>query len=113
MILIRRCSESPFPTLLILTLGYGVAELLQTDYSGGGVLLIALLYLCREKRVLQFAMIAFISIFLFGGVNALATVAILPIALYNGERGIRFKYVFYWFYPAHLLLFALLAGIMA
>ena len=34
-----------------------------------------------------------------------APVAVLPILLYNGQRGRALnKYVFYWVYPIHLLL---------
>ena len=33
-----------------------------------------------------------------------ALFAVLPIALYNGQRGMKMKYFFYAFYPVHLLL---------
>ena len=30
--------------------------------------------------------------------------AVLPMALYNGQRGSGHKQLFYWFYPAHIYL---------
>ena len=30
--------------------------------------------------------------------------AVLPMALYNGQRGSGHKLLFYWFYPAHIYL---------
>ena len=34
----------------------------------------------------------------------LSVAAILPMALYNGQRGSGHKLLFYWFYPAHIYL---------
>ena len=46
-----------------------------------------------------------------GGVEVYAVLALIPILLYNGRRGRQTKvmqYGFYIFYPAHLLLLAVL-----
>ena len=46
-----------------------------------------------------------------GGVEVYAVLALIPILLYNGQRGHQTKvmqYGFYIFYPAHLLLIAAL-----
>ena len=37
-----------------------------------------------------------------------ASLAFIPIYLYNGKRGCQLKYFFYTFYPAHLILLAIL-----
>jgi hypothetical protein len=37
---------------------------------------------------------------------------LIPIALYNGRRGLKMKYFFYAFYPAHLLILWLIAAAM-
>lgn len=76
------------------------AELLNTDYGANGVLLIVLLYLLRSKRKLQ--CIAGAAAFAW---EISAPLAFVPIFFYNGERGHQKKWLFYWFYPVHLLIF--------
>ncbi len=76
----------------------GAAELLKTDYSGKGVACIMVLYLFRGTGVLQ--KIAGAVAFCW---ELPAPLAFLPIAFYNGRRGMPMKYIFYVFYPLHLL----------
>ncbi|MHC5217881.1 TraX family protein [Enterococcus sp. LJL128] len=82
------------------------------------VYLATLLYLLRNKRVLQCVAIAAVSL-LFAASNLqelftantqwMMIFSIIPIALYNGERGKGMKQFFYVFYPAHIWLLYLFA----
>ena len=38
-----------------------------------------------------------------GTIEFFALFMLIPLRYYNGKRGISLKYVFYAFYPAHLL----------
>ncbi len=83
-----------------------IAYLLRTDYSYAGILLISAFYLFKGNKVLQTFTLFFVSAFILGYINVFATLAIIPIAFYNGEKGRSMKYFFYIFYPAHLLILA-------
>lgn len=92
---------------VFLTLG----ELLRTDYGGLGVLAIAAMYLLRRFPARAMAGgCAVLS--LFNSMELTAFFAVIPAALYNGKRGMRLKYFFYVFYPAHLFLLWLIAFFM-
>lgn len=82
--------------------GMMLAELLQTDYGGIGVLAIVMMYLLRKQR--PASVIACCVILMFSSMlEAFAFLILLPISFYNGERGWKLKWIFYIFYPAHLL----------
>lgn len=94
--------------LLVLGVGMGAAELLQTDYSAMGVLTIAAMYQYRRKRVLSVGIgCAILTVMSILEVTAFAT--LLPICLYNGKRGWNIKWLFYAFYPVHILVLYLIA----
>lgn len=79
------------------------AMYLETDYAGMGVLTITAMYLFRRRK--SVAMLAGCAVLCVMSLNEwYALFAIAPIALYNGERGMKMKYFFYAFYPVHLLL---------
>lgn len=85
-------------SILPIAAGMYLALLMDTDYDYKGVFLIVILYLMRSSRLYQ----------CIGGAAAVtwelpAPLAFIPVYLYNGTRGLRMKYFFYWFYPGHLL----------
>ncbi len=76
------------------------------DYGGYGIFLISVLYLLRKNRMYQLAGMTLIPLIVYNRHPISYFTAIVLIALYNGQRGkMNLKYFFYWFYPAHILLF--------
>lgn len=90
---------------LYTLIGCGAAILAGADYNAVGILIIVFLYRFRNSRGKQAAaagVLGFIeTLFPTLGAGALAAV---PIWFYNGKRGKqKMKFLFYWFYPLHLL----------
>ncbi len=85
--------------LAVLGVCMGMAEFLKTDYGAVGVSCIMLLYLFRGKKLylIPAGWILFLS-------NWTAIFGFLFTLFYNTKRGLPLKYVFYLFYPVHLLI---------
>lgn len=84
----------------------------------GGFLLVilgVLFYIFREKRLVQIAILLLLSAALYmrnpGNIQWLMCGAVIPMLLYNGERGRNLKNLFYIFYPAHIIVLYLIATI--
>lgn len=111
-------------------LGYGLGFLTFVDYYGYGVITVLVFWLAGKIPygwILELAALAYINLELIGGMSyvlplfgtevwipqqAFALLALIPIWLYNGQRGpggTKFQYFGYAFYPAHILILALLA----
>lgn len=85
---------------LVPITGILLAEFLQTDYTGFGILMIFLLYELRHSRKWLCIGGAVLSLFQ----SYTAALAFIPVYFYNGTRGKQsFRYLFYAFYPIHLL----------
>ena len=115
----------PAQTATLLT-----TTLLPSPYNceGGMEFLVlgALFYLFREKRTLQLTVYASASLVLYlvpvlvlGGGALLLTYyqwlmvfAVIPLAMYNGQRGTAPRWLFYWFYPVHIYLLWALGAIL-
>lgn len=111
-------------------LGYGLGFLTFVDYYGYGVVTVLIFWVAGKMPfgwVLELAALAYINVELMGGMSyvltlwgrevwvpqqAFALLALIPIWLYNGQRGPggkKWQYFGYAFYPAHILVLALLA----
>lgn len=94
--------------LVILAVGMFAATWLKTDYKYIGVLTVAIMYIFRKRKLLAAGMgCATLTAFMLNEITAFFT--LIPIHMYNGKRGWNMKWVFYIFYPAHLLLLYLIA----
>lgn len=94
---------------LIVVVGFGgFAEMvLHTDYGFAGVIAILIIYLFRKQKEVAFAF-AVLALTIFGdSIEILALFMLFYLQRYDGTRGKNIKYAFYIFYPAHLLILAL------
>lgn len=102
----KKVEEAPIPNMVIKVVlqlavalaGGCVAEVLRTDYGMLGVMVLVVFYVLRANRFRQIVAgsVLFIE-------NITALFAFIPVALYDGRRGLNVKWLFYIFYPAHLL----------
>lgn len=88
-----------------------LAELLRTDYGGMGVLTISAIYLFRKHKLAAITA-GCVVLTVMSVIEITSFFALIPVALYNGKRGLKMKYFFYAFYPAHLLLLYLAAVLL-
>lgn len=104
------------PADAAIAVGFILGQVCSTDYGGWGVLLVTLFYLTREVRnrwAIQLVGLALFCWFCSAWrLEMLAMLSLIPLYLYNGERGFSNKalqYGFYAFYPVHILILSVLA----
>ncbi|MBQ4522823.1 MAG: conjugal transfer protein TraX [Lachnospiraceae bacterium] len=100
----KRCI---FLCILVSVIFMALAFLLKTDYAAGGVLVIIVMYIFREDKMKRMAL-GVLTLLSCGVMECFAFVNLFFIKKYNGKRGSSLKYVFYCFYPVHLLILALI-----
>ena len=92
---------------IINVLGIGIiALILRTDYSILGIISVFLFYVLREKSNI-ISDIAGVAILTVSNSKILAVstlFSLLLLLMYNGEKGKDIKWLFYMFYPLHLII---------
>ena len=101
-----RSEKSQFLLTLFVFVGFGmIAVLMRTDYNATGVMLILIMYLLREREFFR-DIAGAVDLLGAGYVEIASYPSFILMHFYNGERGANLKYLFYVFYPLHLLIIA-------
>ncbi len=108
----QRLSRRPWLGALCVIGIAAAAELLGCDYGAYGIMTIFCFALFRSQTRMGLAAFSLLTACyaLTGGafLQLFALLAAPLLALYNGRRGTMPKYLFYVFYPLHMLLLAAL-----
>jgi hypothetical protein len=98
-----------FNTLVVIA-GCAVSILLYTDYTYFGILLIVAFYVFRGNKGILTFVVFLLTICLGLYLEGYAFISMLFIWRYNGKRGPQGnKYIFYAFYPVHILVIYLIS----
>lgn len=112
MVLMQRADGDNPPTLrgLLPAAACAVAaEALRADYGAAGVILIVALYCLRGDRKRQCSALALLTLY-----EITAPLAAVLVWFYTGKRGKcgkAEKFLYYVFYPAHLILLGVIANL--
>lgn len=108
LLAIHFCEQKKYlPLMLVLLAG----KLLGTDYGTLGVATVLAFHLFRESLIPLVISQAVIHGFCFGGVQTFALAALIPIRLYNrqkGRGGKALQMASYLFYPIHMLILSVI-----
>jgi branched-subunit amino acid transport protein len=99
--------------IAIVSAALTAAVLFKVDYQMVGVLTILVFYLFRSHSLLAVLSMAAVNIVLGGFVQAFAAFSGVPILLYNGKKGRSLRWLFYFFYPVHLMVLYLMKLIIS
>ena len=93
------------------------------DYGIAGILLIVLLFFAKSKKAKCFVIFVWITCVYgigqaYNPISSIlldcifASLSCLPICFYNGKRGKQIKWIFYFYYPAHLCVLTIIHYIL-
>lgn len=89
--------------VLIAMAGAALADYFMTDYGASGIITIFAMYILRNDKLQQMLM-GCIVLTAYNSMEWTSLFALIPTKLYNGQKGMSVKFLFYLFYPLHLLL---------
>ncbi|MGX7264749.1 TraX family protein [Enterococcus crotali] len=99
-------------TIMVAVWGANFIPALLFAENSVMVLLIPLMYLAKNQRWLQCLMITLVAVLFFfqGSTQWMMIFAVIPILLFNGEKGKGMKNFFYFFYPLHIWILYLISA---
>lgn len=100
--ILQQTSNNYLMLISVFACGFA-AYYLKTDYGMWGVALILAFYVAKTLPKEGFILFLILMI-CKGGTEYWGIISIIPIALYNGQRGRQFGHALYLVYPVHLLI---------
>lgn len=105
--------------LIMIIAIMALSEVIKTDYSYYGIAIMLIFHILKNNKLIMticfsimtliFFIIQFKMINIYIIILIICTLlGIVPCLLYNGKQGPKVKYLFYWFYPVHILVLLLL-----
>ncbi len=110
--IIKRFNNRWPVSILAIAVGAYISYLCHLDGWYYGILLIGTFYLFHHTSIVKYVVsivvmyVCGLDFSIYGWIDPYfltAVFSLLPVYLYNGERGRNLKYFFYVFYPLHLL----------
>ena len=92
----------------------GVSLAVKADYTIFAVISVFLFYLLKDTKIYirSGVGVAFLALTRTMGYYCTTCISIIPLLLYNGKKGNGLKWLFYAFYPGHMLLLYVLKLIL-
>ena len=93
------------PGIFVIVAMAFAALLLKADYTIFAVVAVFLFYVFKDAKyfIRSTVGVAFLALTRTMGYYCTTGLSIIPLLLYNGKRGRGLKWLFYVFYPGHLL----------
>lgn len=88
-----------------------VGYFMRGEYGASGILAIAVIYFFRKTRLMSMVT-GCLALSTLSTTEITSFLCLIPIHFYNGERGSSHKYIFYAFYPVHLLILYGIAALL-
>lgn len=98
---IDKFTDNSYMQLGVVAIAALLAFLFNTDYRYSGIIQIAFFYFMRNMQLYRIFSIVLINLYMKQPFGATALVL---TETYRGRRGANIKYLFYVFYPVHLII---------
>ncbi|WP_422879614.1 TraX family protein [Miniphocaeibacter massiliensis] len=109
----NKCKDNIFLTIPLIVIFSLLAYYFKLDGGYYGIVLMSIFYFFRDTKITKYFLSIewiFIAGFCEFDINfIIASISIILIYFYNGQKGKNIKWLFYAFYPLHLIILFLIS----